>query len=86
MVAAGVWGVRRGRYSSAIAKCLNSSCWAFSMIAFASASFSTEIRWSYQPMASASSVREAIRRALVRISGLSSDAGSWYWSKPMVLA
>src|SRR5690348_14351934 len=34
-------------------------------------------------MASASSVREAHRRANVRVSAGSSPAGSWYWSKPI---
>ena len=64
-------------------KCLNSSDWAFSMIAFACASGSSEIRCSYQPIASASSVSDAIIRANVLVSALSSSAGSWYWSKPI---
>src|SRR6476659_6752054 len=54
------------------------------MIALASLSGSTEMRCSYQPMASASSVSEAIMRAKVRVSALSSAAGSWYWSNPIV--
>src|SRR5512133_2955540 len=41
------------------------------------------MRCSYQPIASASSVSEAIIRANVRTSALSSPAGSWYCSKPI---
>ena len=69
---------RRRRNSRLIAKCLNSSCWAFSMIARASSFFSTEIRCSYQPIASASSWSDVIMRANVRTSSLSSSGGSWY--------
>jgi hypothetical protein len=81
-IAARHFGVRRSRNSRSIAKCLNSSCCAFFMIARASSSGSSAIRWSYQPIASASSVSEAIMRAKVRASGLSSSGGSWYWSNP----
>src|SRR5260221_7166440 len=77
------FGVRRSRNSRSIPKCLNSSLWAFSMIAFASASGSSDMRCSYQPMASASSVIDVIMRANVRVSALSSLAGSWYCSKPI---
>ena len=63
-------------------KCLNSSPWASRMIARASRSGSTAMRCSYQPIASASSVSEAQRRAKVRVSSGSSSAGSWYWSNP----
>ena len=49
----------------------------------ASRSDSTARRCSYQPIASASSVSDAHRRANVRVSSGSSSAGSWYWSKPM---
>jgi len=59
-------------------KCLNSSSCAFCMIAFACASFSTAMRCSYQPIASASSVSDATMRANVRVSSLSSSGGSWY--------
>ena len=59
-----------------MAKCLNSSCWAFSMMARASSSGSSEIRCAYQPMASASSVSEATMRANVRASPLNSFGGS----------
>jgi hypothetical protein len=48
------------------------------MIARAWSSGSTEIRCSYQPIASASSWSEATIRAKVRTSGLSSSGGSWY--------
>ena len=48
------------------------------MIALASASGSSEMRCWYQPIASASSVSEAITRANVLVSALSSAAGSWY--------
>jgi hypothetical protein len=41
---------------------------------------SREMRCSYQPIASASSVREVIMRAKVRISDDNSAAGSWYCS------
>ena len=58
----------RRRNSRSIAKCLNSSPCAFSMIAFASASRSTEMRCSYQPIASASSTSDVIMRANVRVS------------------
>jgi hypothetical protein len=44
-------------------KCLNSSIWASAMMAFASWSVSTAIRCAYQPIASASSIREATMRA-----------------------
>ena len=64
-------------------KCLNSSPWASRMIASASGSVSTAIRCSYHPMASASSVSDAHRRANVRVAGGSSSGGSWYWSKPI---
>src|SRR3954447_20296027 len=53
------------------------------MIALASASGSSARRCWYHPIASASSVSEAHRRAKVRVSGGSSSGGSWYWSKPM---
>src|ERR1700678_22151 len=53
------------------------------MIATASASVSTEIRCSYQPIASASSVSEAHIRANVRVCADSSSGGSWYWSNPI---
>ena len=49
-------------------KRLNSSPWASRMIAFASGSPSTARRCSYQPIASASSVSEAHRRANVRVA------------------
>jgi hypothetical protein len=48
------------------------------MIALACASFSSEMRGVYQPIASASSCKEAIIRAKVRISAESSSGGSWY--------
>ena len=73
-------GFRRPRNSRFIAKCLNSSPCAFSMIARASGSRSTSSRCSYQPIASASSINEAQIRANVRTSGESSSGGSWYWS------
>ncbi|WP_166784424.1 hypothetical protein [Cryobacterium sp. TMT1-2-1] len=47
------------------------------MIARAVASGSSEILCSYQPIASASSVRFAHIRAKVRVSADSSPAGSW---------
>ena len=50
------------------------------MIAFACLSFSSDIRCSYQPIASASSWSEVIIRAKVRVSADSSSGGSWYWS------
>jgi hypothetical protein len=50
-------GVRRSRNSRSMPKCLNSSACASAMIARASASGSTARRCSYQPIASASSVR-----------------------------
>src|SRR5262249_22018726 len=53
------------------------------MIARASRSDSTAMRCSYQPIASASSVSDAHRRANVRVSPGSSAGGSWYWSKPI---
>src|SRR4051794_38941638 len=53
------------------------------MIALASASGSIARRCWYQPIASASSVSDAHRRANVRVSGGSSSGGSWYWSKPI---
>jgi hypothetical protein len=53
------------------------------MMARASGSGSTSRRCWYQPIASASSVSEAIMRANVRASWLSSCAGSWYCSKPI---
>ena len=68
-----------------MAKCLNSSSWALCMIAFASSSCSTDIRCSYQSIAWASSISERHMRAKVRVSWDSSDAGSWYWSNPVVL-
>ena len=71
-------GERRRRNSRFVAKCLNSSPWASRMIARASRSVSTAMRCSYQPIASASSVREAHRRANVRVSAGSSSGGSWY--------
>ena len=46
------------------------------MIAFAPASFSTEMRCSYQPIASASSTSDVIMRANVRVSADSSSGGS----------
>src|SRR3954452_531740 len=53
------------------------------MIALAGAFGSSDRRSSYQPIASASSVSDAIMRANVRVSALSSAAGSWYWSNPI---
>ena len=53
------------------------------MIARACGSGSTARRCSYQPIASASSVSEAHRRANVRVSAGSSSGGSWYWSNPI---
>src|SRR5581483_8052955 len=79
------FGVRRRRNSRSMPKCLNSSSWALTMIAFACGSGSREMRCSYQPIASASSVSDAIIRANVLVSGLSSEAGSWYCSKPISL-
>src|SRR3954462_1739687 len=75
-------GVRRRRNSRSMQKCLNSSPCASLMIARASRSGSIDMRCSYQPIASASSVREAQRRAKVRVRPGSSEAGSWYWSNP----
>ena len=63
-------------------KCLNSSPWASRMIAVAASSGSIARRCSYQPIASASSVSEAQRRAKVLVSAGSSSGGSWYWSNP----
>ena len=53
-------------------KCFNSSPWAFAMMARAWEFGSTAMRCSYQPMASASSVREAVvpckgTRSLARV-------------------
>src|SRR5215213_9297445 len=53
---------RRERNSRFMAKCLNSSCCAFSMIARASGSFSRARRCSYQSIASASSMTLRILR------------------------
>ena len=64
-------------------KCLYSSPTALRMTARATAFGSTASRCSYQPIASASSVSEAQRRANVRVSAGSSSGGSWYWSNPM---
>src|SRR4051794_41257786 len=52
------------------------------MIARACWSASTARRCSYHPIASASSVNEAQRRAKGRVSAGSSSGGSWYWSNP----
>ncbi|HEV2772523.1 MAG TPA: hypothetical protein VGV57_06810, partial [Thermoleophilaceae bacterium] len=49
----------------------------------ATESGSTASRWSYQLIASASSISAAQIRANVRVSGGSSSGGSWYWSTPM---
>ena len=49
---------------------------AVGMIAREAASGSTEMRWTYQPMASASSLRLAHILANVRVSAESSDGGS----------
>ncbi|HEU5433645.1 MAG TPA: hypothetical protein VFU81_18400 [Thermomicrobiales bacterium] len=57
-------------------KCLNSSACAFCMIALAASSGSTASRCSYQLMASASSVNEAIMRAKVRVGAGNSSGGS----------
>lgn len=57
-------------------KCLYSSPSESSMIAFATSSFSTAMRCSYQPIASASSDRLAHMRANVLVSSLSSAGGS----------
>src|SRR5689334_640938 len=73
-------GLRLSRNSRSIPKCLNSSSCAFSMIARASRSRSSERRCSYQPIASASSISEVQMRAKVRVSSGSSSGGSWYWS------
>jgi hypothetical protein len=62
------FGLRRKRNSRFIPKCLNSSPCASAIIALASRSFSTDIRCSYQLIASASSINEAIMRAKVRVS------------------
>ena len=62
-------GVRRSRNSRSMLKCLNSSPCASRMIASASGSVSTARRCSYQPIASASSVSDAHRRANVRVVG-----------------
>ena len=62
-------GVRRSRNSRSMQKCLNSSPCASRMIARASRSGSTASRCSYQPIASASSVSDAHRRANVRVCG-----------------
>src|SRR5207248_420877 len=62
---------------------LNSSPCASRMIARASGSFSTAMRCSYQPIASASSVSEAQSLANVLVAAGSSAGGSWYWSKPI---
>jgi len=77
------FGFWRTKNSRSMPKCLNSSPWALAMMARAWAFGSTARRCSYQPMASASSVSEAIIRAKVRVSCGSSFAGSWYWSNPM---
>src|SRR3989454_457810 len=77
-------GLRRSRNSRAMLKCLNSSPWASRMMARASASVSTAIRCSYQPMASASSWRDVQIRAKVRMWSGRSPGGSWYWSVPNV--
>src|SRR3954462_14389905 len=76
-------GVRRSRNSRSIAKCLNSSVCALRITATASGSCSTASRCSYQPIASASSVKDAHSRANVRVRAGSSSGGSWYWSNPM---
>jgi hypothetical protein len=55
---------------------LNSSICALAMIAFACSSGSSDMRCSYQLIASASSVSDAIIRANVRVSELSSAGGS----------
>jgi hypothetical protein len=62
------FGFLRERNSRAIAKCLNSSSWASSMIAFASGLRSSDMRCSYQPIASASSCSDAAIRPKVLIS------------------
>src|SRR4051794_32279860 len=74
------FGVRRIRNSRDIAKCLNSSCCAFSMIARACSSCSIEMRCWYQLIASHSSWSDVIIRAKVRVSASSSSGGSWYCS------
>src|SRR5664279_5722877 len=73
-------GTRRSRNSRSMQKCLNSSPWASAMMARASRSLSSARRCWYQPIASASSVRDVQRRANVRTSSESSFGGSWYWS------
>src|SRR5947207_9626347 len=75
----------RSRNSRSMPKCLNSSCWAFSMMARACAFFSTARRCSYHPIASASSMSDAIMRANVRVFSGSSSGGSWYWSNDISL-
>jgi len=56
------------------------------MMARASTSGSTEIRCTYQPIASASSLSDAHIRAKVRVSADSSSGGSWCWSVPVRLS
>ena len=64
-------------------KCLYSSPRESVMISRDVGSGSTARRCSYQPIASASSVRLAHMRANVRVCAGSSAGGSWYWSNPM---
>jgi hypothetical protein len=54
---------------------------SIAMSALASSFFSTAMRCSYQPTASASSMSETIILAKVRVSSGNSLGGSWYWSK-----
>src|ERR1035437_5584262 len=77
------FGLRRRRNSKSIPKCLNSSPCASSIMDLASLSLSTAIRCSYELMASASSPRETIIRANVRVSSGKSFAGSLYCSNPI---
>src|SRR6185312_8754767 len=77
-------GFLRSKNSRSIPKCLNSSCCAFCIMAFADLSFSTDIRCSYQLIASASSVSETIIRANVLVWSDNSFTGSWYWSNDIL--
>ena len=70
------FGVRRSRNSSFMLKCLNSSPIESSVMARASTSGSTELRCTYEPIASASSLSDAHIRAKVRVSADSSSGGS----------
>ena len=70
------FSLRRARNSRSIEKWRNSSRCACSMILRASSFVSIDMRCSYQPIASASSCSDAITRAKVRASALSSSGGS----------